>query len=117
LSRPSRYQSLDDDAAADIWRHHDLRRELIELLGLRSSEISYLHRTLDIGQPVPLEVRASYSREEALAGFGATRVHKRMELQIGVYFHEPSQGDLFLVTLQEAESEYSPTTHYLDYLW
>ena len=38
-----------------------------------------------------------------------------LPLQAGVYWHEPTRTDLFLVTLQKSDRDYSPTTRYLDY--
>ena len=104
-----------DSAATELWRHDGLRRELLEVLALREHEIDHLHRPIQLLQPVPLQVHAAYTREEVLAAFGASRVEKRLELQTGVYFHKASQTDLFFITLQKADRDYSPTTRYLDY--
>ena len=38
-----------------------------------------------------------------------------LPLQTGVYWHESTNTDLFFVTLQKTEKDYSPTTRYLDY--
>ncbi len=114
LPRFGQVDSLDG-AAADLWRHEGLRQELLEVLALRERAIDHLHRPIQLLQPIPLQVHASYTREEVLAAFGASRVEKRLELQTGVYFHEDSQTDLFFITLQKADRDYSPTTRYLDY--
>ena len=38
-----------------------------------------------------------------------------LPLQTGVFWHAPSHTDIFLITLQKSEKDYSPTTRYLDY--
>ncbi|MEQ8717766.1 MAG: DUF3427 domain-containing protein [Acidimicrobiales bacterium] len=112
--RKGDYQSLDA-AALDLWRHDGLRRELLEILPMLEDQISHLHEPLGVLGPVPLQVHATYTREEILAAFGASSVTSPLPLQAGVYLHEPTNTELLFVTLDKAEKEYSPTTRYLDY--
>ncbi len=98
-----------------MWRHEGRRREVLEVLPLLEDQIVHLHRPLGLLHPVPLQVHASYSREEILAAFGASTVTKPLPLQTGVYWHEPTRTDLLFITLQKADKDYSPTTRYLDY--
>ena len=102
-------------AAATLWRHPALREELVELLPLLEPQVVHLHEGLGPDGQVPLQVHASYTREEILAAFGASRVDAPLPLQTGVYWHEPTRTDLLFVTLQKAERDYSPSTRYLDY--
>jgi hypothetical protein len=104
-----------DDAMRHLWSHDDMRAELLELLPLLDDQVTHLHAPLGLLQPVPLQVHATYTREEALAGFGASTVTAPLPLQTGVYWHKPSQTDLFFITLQKTEKHYSPTTRYRDY--
>lgn len=111
--KKNQYRDLEQ-AAADLWRHDGLRNELVEILGLFDEQILHLHQPIGLLQPVPLQVHASYTREDILAAFGASTVSKPMPLQSGVYWHDPTKTDLLFVTLQKTEKEYSPTTRYLD---
>ncbi len=92
-----------------------MRRELLELLPLLEEQVVHLHHPLGLLQPVPLQVHATYTREEILGAFGASTVSEPLPLQTGVYWHEATSTDLLFVTLQKAERDYSPTTRYLDY--
>jgi superfamily II DNA or RNA helicase len=112
--KKGRFTSLDD-AMRHLWSHDDMRAELLELLPLLDDQVTHLHAPLGLLQPVPLQVHATYTREEALAGFGASTVTAPLPLQTGVYWHKPSQTDLFFITLQKTEKHYSPTTRYRDY--
>jgi superfamily II DNA or RNA helicase/HKD family nuclease len=109
-----RFGSIDE-AAALLWRHEGLRRELLELLPLLEQQVVHLHQPLGLLQPVPLQVHATYTREEILGAFGASTVSEPLPLQTGVYWHGASATDLLFVTLRKAERDYSPTTRYLDY--
>lgn len=95
--------------------HDAIRTELLELPPLLDDQVSHLHAPLGLLQPVPLQVHVTYTREEVLAGFGASRATTPLPLQTGVYWHEPSQTDLFFITLQKTEKDYSPATRYRDY--
>jgi hypothetical protein len=112
--RKGQYTSLDE-AAAKLWHHGELRRELVELLGMLDDQVIHLPEPLGVPGPIPLTAHASYTREEVLAAFGASTVTKPLPLQAGVYWHEPSNSDLFFITLQKTEKDYSPTTRYRDY--
>ncbi len=104
-----------DAAAAYLWQHDHLRRELLSVLVLLNDTVIHLHQPLGLLHPVPLQVHASYNREEILAAFGDATVDKPPSLQTGVFFHRPTRTDLLFITLQKSERDYSPTTRYLDY--
>lgn len=112
--KKSQFKNLDE-ASAEFWRHEALRNELITVLDLLHTQITHLHHPLGLLHPVPLQVHASYTREEILAAFGASTVAEPLPLQSGVYWHAATQTDLLFITLQKAEKDYSPTTRYLDY--
>lgn len=65
---------------------------------------------------VPLEVHASYSREEILAALGfASRRRTPSTMREGVAWCEDANADAFLITLKKSDRDYSPTTMYRDF--
>ena len=65
---------------------------------------------------VPLEVHASYSREEILAALGfASQRRTPSTMREGVASCEAVNADVFLITLKKSDRDYSPTTMYRDY--
>jgi hypothetical protein len=112
--RKGTYDTLDQ-AATELWRHDGIRQELLQVLPMLEDQIVHLHQPLGLLHPVPLQVHANYTRDEILAAFGASGVTAPLPLQTGVYWHAPSSTDLFLITLQKTDKDYSPTTRYLDY--
>ncbi len=104
-----------DDAAHQLWRYDALRHELIQMLELLADRVTHLTRPLGVLDTIPLEVHGTYTREEILAGFGASTVARPLPLQTGVYWHEATRTDLLFITLEKSEREYSPTTRYRDY--
>lgn len=93
----------------------DIKAELIELLDLLEDRLRQRSFHFEVSD-VPLRVHATYARDEIMAAFGVvTPKGKVLGLQQGVYNHKPTQTDLFLITLEKSEKEYSPTTLYNDY--
>lgn len=65
---------------------------------------------------VPLEVHASYSREEILAALDvASQQRTPSTMREGVAWCESVQADAFFVTLKKSDRDYSPTTMYRDF--
>jgi superfamily II DNA or RNA helicase/HKD family nuclease len=60
---------------------------------------------------MPLEVHATYSRAEILAGFGVSFTGADVS---GVRYVEDKKADLAFVTLNKSELHFSPTTMYAD---
>ncbi len=81
------------------------RRSTYELAGL----------VPDLTQ-VPLEVHASYSREEILAALGFASLRRTPStMREGVAWCESANADAFLITLKKSDNDYSPTTMYRDF--
>ncbi|MFM9117678.1 MAG: DUF3427 domain-containing protein, partial [Planctomycetota bacterium] len=64
----------------------------------------------------PLTIHAVYTRDEILVALGHWSFRNRPSQREGVLQLRDRQLDLFFVTLQKSEDEYSPTTMYEDYL-
>ena len=93
-------------------------RELIPLLDERSEHLTY---PLDLARPtgsplrVPLSVHARHTVDDVLTAFGMLDFNKTAWKQTGVIRDEQTNADLFFVTLEKSEREYSPSTLYKDY--
>ncbi len=59
---------------------------------------------------LPLNIHCRYTLDQIMAAFDY-----RSTVREGVRFHEPSGADLFFVTLNKSEKDYSPRTMYKDY--
>ena len=65
---------------------------------------------------VPLEVHASYTREEILAALGFASLRRTPStMREGVAWCEAVNADAFLITLNKSDRDYSPTTMYRDF--
>ena len=65
---------------------------------------------------VPLEVHASYAREEILAALGFASMRRTPStMREGLAWCEAVNADAFLITLNKSDRDYSPTTMYRDF--
>ncbi|HJQ94264.1 MAG TPA: DUF3427 domain-containing protein, partial [Acidimicrobiia bacterium] len=96
-----------------LWNETLIRQELVELLGLLDEQASHLPLTLE--DDLPLRVHARYSLAEIMAGMGISTPDRQERPQAGVRWDEASKTDLFFVTLEKSERDFSPTTRYRDY--
>ena len=65
---------------------------------------------------IPLHSHGNYSLYEIIAGFGAVGANNVLrDTREGVLWLEDSRTDLFFITLEKSEQDYSATTRYRDY--
>lgn len=69
----------------------------------------------DLPYHCPLSVHGCYTRDEILAALGFLTFKKRVAVREGVKYLPELKTDVFFITLNKTEKEYSPTTMYDDY--
>lgn len=86
--------------------------ELRDLLAYNYDRIDFVDKPLQVSETTPLALHCRYTmRQIQMAlGFEAPRTH-----QEGVYYHKEKDTDIFFVTLNKSDKDYSPTTMYDDY--
>jgi hypothetical protein len=93
--------------------------ELSEIFGLLDDQAESLPEPLDRHMQwehrIPVAVHSRASLDEILSAFGRMTLERPHRLRQGVDFDPVTNTDLFFVTLEKAESHYSPTTMYRDY--
>ncbi len=115
-----------------LWgtQHSEMTLELAEQrLRANPSAISDLNAVLDyrmkhspliastgLSAYDPLAIHASYTRDEILVALGHWTFNNQPSHREGVLHLKERKLDIFFVTLQKSEDEYSPTTMYEDYL-
>lgn len=108
------------DGLKEIRGERHIVSELIEVSAMGLDETRHVTTPLSGSlAEVPLEVHASYQREEVLSALGyASLDRKPSSFREGVLRVDGADGrdiDVFFVTLRKSEADYSPTTMYADY--
>ncbi len=86
--------------------------ELIELLKYQYDRIDFIDAPVDVGFDCPLDLHCTYTRDQLLV---ALDFLKPATVREGVKWLPDQKLDVFFVTLNKADKDYSPTTMYNDY--
>ena len=86
--------------------------ELLELLRYRYEQIDFIDEPVELGFDCPLDLHCTYTRDQLLV---ALDFLKPATVREGVKWLPEKQLDVFFVTLNKADKDYSPTTMYHDY--
>ena len=87
--------------------------ELLELLSYNLDHIDMVDEAVEMGFDFALDVHCTYSMRQIATAMG---YFNYSALQgIGVKYFPEKKTDVFFVTLNKAEKDYSPTTMYNDY--
>lgn len=86
--------------------------ELIALLRYNYNRIDFIDEPVDLGFDCPLDLHCSYTREQLLV---AMDFMKPSIVREGVKWLPDKNIDVFFITLNKSDKDYSPTTMYKDY--
>lgn len=101
------YWAIDDPLLYD---------ELMDLLEYQHMKIDFVDKPLDrFGNDYPLDLYCSYTFDQILVALGKHTEKKRSHFREGVLYLPEKNLDVFFVTLNKSEKDYSPSTMYQDY--
>ena len=86
--------------------------EVIELLEYNLEHIDFIDSEVQLGFDCPLDVHCTYTRDQLLIGMDYMTPNNVRE---GVKWLPKKKLDVFMVTLNKSDKDYSPTTMYEDY--
>lgn len=103
------------EANARLDQHPTLRSELRDLFQLKLEMLDEIPIEPTLPFLCPLQIHSDYSIQEVFGALGISTFEHQRDLREGVFHAESLRADLFFVTLNKTESDYSPTTMYEDY--
>ena len=89
-----------------------LLSELIALLEYNYNHIDFIDEPVDLGFDCPLDLHCTYTRDQLLV---AMDFMKPSTVREGVKWLPDKKIDVFFITLNKSDKDYSPTTMYQDY--
>ena len=89
-----------------------LLNELLDLLRFRYEQIDFIDEPVDLGFDSPLDLHCTYTRDQLLV---AMDFLKPATVREGVKWLPEKNLDVFFITLNKSDKDYSPTTLYKDY--
>ena len=98
--------------------------ELTKLLRYKLDKIDFIDKPVEVGFDCPLDLHCTYTRDQILV---ALDFMKPSSLREGVKWLPEKQLDIFFITLNKSDKDYSPTTiapirsaidvHYYHQMW
>ena len=101
-----------EDGIRAIRQNQVMCRELIDLLTYNYGRIDFIDEPVDVGFDCPLDLHCTYTRDQILTAFDFL---KPSTVREGVKYLPEKSADLFFITLNKSNKDYSPTTMYNDY--
>ncbi|MDD2495736.1 MAG: DUF3427 domain-containing protein, partial [Tissierellia bacterium] len=89
--------------------------ELISLLKFNLDKIDILNSRIDVLSNNPLELYATYSRDQISAAFNICNEDRYFSIREGVWYSEEHKTDIFFITLNKSEKHYASAIRYNDY--
>lgn len=89
-----------------------LLAEFIDLLKYKYEQIDFIDEPVDLEFDCPLDLHCTYTRDQLLV---AMDFMKPATVREGVKWLPEKQLDVFFITLNKSDKDYSPTTMYKDY--
>lgn len=86
--------------------------EILEVLHYNYDRIDFMDEHVDLGFDCPLDLHCTYTRDQILV---AMDFMKPSTVREGVLYLSDKNVDIFFVTLNKSDKDYSPSTMYKDY--
>lgn len=96
----------------DLCESKYMLRELLEILNYNLEKIDVVGGDVDLGFDCPLDIHCTYTRDQILVAMDFMKPNTVRE---GTKWLEDKRVDVFFVTLNKSDKDYSPTTMYEDY--
>lgn len=86
--------------------------ELLEILRYNFDKIDFMDEKVELDFDCPLDLHCTYTRDQILV---AMDYMKPATVREGVKYLPEKKADIFFITLNKSDKDYSPTTMYKDY--
>jgi len=93
----------------------EMMEEILDILHYNYENMDLIEIESDLGFPCPLGVHSSYSTSQVLAALGYYNEESSPAFREGVKHFAKRKLDIFFITLNKSEKDFSPSTLYEDY--
>lgn len=92
-----------------------IMEEVCQILNYNYNRLNFIDKNVDLGFVCPLDLHCNYSSAQILSALGYSNETRKPNNQSGVLYVKEKKLDVFFVTLNKSEKEFSPSTLYEDY--
>lgn len=92
-----------------------MMNEACEILKYNFDHLNFVDKKVNLGFDCPLDLHCDYSTDVIMAAFGYYNEEKKPAFREGVKCFEDKGIDIFFITLNKSDKDFSPSTLYEDY--
>ena len=92
-----------------------MMKEVCDILSYNYKHIEFIDKKVDLGFDCPLDLHCDYTTDVIMAAFGYFNEEKKPAFREGVKYFEDKKTDIFFITLNKSDKDFSPSTLYEDY--
>ena len=92
-----------------------MMNEACEILEYNFNHLNFVDKKVNLGFDCPLDLHCDYSTDVIMAAFGYYNEEKKPAFREGVKYFEDKGIDIFFITLNKSDKDFSPSTLYEDY--
>lgn len=108
------FSSIEEGVKKIIENIH-FKDEIVSILRYQFEEIEIIEFEPDFSFPCPLKVHSKYSTAQVLSALGYFNEEASPSFREGVKYFKDKKLDIFFITLNKSEKDFSPSTLYEDY--
>ncbi|MDV0446053.1 hypothetical protein MmiAt1_16630 [Methanimicrococcus sp. At1] len=109
-----KFNSIEDG----IWKYlecKEIREEVLDILKYNYEQIDFIPEKNTFDFECPLDIHCNYSMSQVMTAFNYYNEKNRPPFREGVKYFEDKKLDIFFITLNKSEKDFSPSTLYEDY--
>jgi len=99
----------------DIRNSSDYSEEIVEILKYKYDHIDFVDKHQTMNAERPIDVHCTYTTNQILAGVGYFNEGAMPAFREGALYLEESHTDIFFITLNKSDKDFSEATMYEDY--
>lgn len=107
--------STIEEGISKVLESDEIKKEILEILNYNYQNVDHIEIENDFDFPCPLKVHCHYSTSQVLAALGYFNEFQSPSFREGVKYFEGKSLDIFFITLNKSEKDFSPSTLYEDY--
>lgn len=104
-----------EDGVQTIVSCEDFKDEILDILKYNYAHLDFVDRRNELPYVCPLDIHCKYSSDQVLAAFGYWNEEKAPSFREGVKYFDDKKTDIFFITLNKSDKDFSPSTLYEDY--
>lgn len=98
-----------------LFNNKTMMKEVCEILTYNYKHLEFVDKKVDLGYECPLDLHCDYTTDVIMAAFGYYNEYKKPSFREGVKYFEDKKTDIFFITLNKSDKDFSPSTLYEDY--